>query len=97
MTEQLAVNNKDMSTFPNWDTDPRIIAYGVLDLTTNDNNQWVEFTIPLEYHSLTAKPAYILVMGATCKYGDYFYGSDNSELFLDDFELVYGDQPTVKE
>jgi hypothetical protein len=36
-------------------------------------------------------------MGATCKYGDYFYGSDNSELFLDDFELVYGDQPTVKE
>ena len=96
MTEQLAVNNKDMSTFPDWQTDPRIIAYGVLEFNQSDNGQWVEFNIPLEYHSLTAKPTHILVMGATCKYGDYFYGSDSSELFLDDFELVYGDTPTVK-
>lgn len=97
MTEQLAVNNKDMSTFPDWQTDPRIIGYGVLEFNQSDNGQWVEFTIPIEYHSLTAKPTHILVMGATCKYGDYFYGSDESELFLDDFELIYGDTPTVKQ
>lgn len=96
LTEQLAVNNKDMSTFPDWQTDPRVIAYGILEFNTNDNGQWVEFNIPLEYHSLTAKPTHILVMGATCKYGDYFYGSDNSLLYLDDFELVYGDNPTVQ-
>ena len=97
MTEQLAVNNKDMSTFPDWQTDPRIIGYGVLEFNQNDNGQWVEFNIPIEYHSLTAKPTHILVMGATCKYGDYFYGSDTSLLYLDDFELVYGDTPTVKQ
>lgn len=97
MTEQLAVNNKDMSTFPDWQTDPRIIAYGILEFNQNDNGQWVEFNIPLEYHSLTAKPTHILVMGATSKYGDYFYGSDASLLYLDDFELVYGDEPAVKQ
>lgn len=97
LTEQLAVNNKDMSTFPDWQTDPRIVAYGVLEFNQSDNGEWVEFNIPLEYHSLTTKPTHILVMGATCKYGDYFYGSDSSLLYLDDFELVYGDTPTVKE
>lgn len=97
MTEQLAVNNKDMSTFPDWQTDSRIIGYGVLEFNQDDNGQWVEFTIPIEYHSLTQIPTHILVMGATCKYGDYFYGSDKSKLWLDDFELVYGDEPTVKE
>ena len=96
LTEQLAVNNKDMSTFPDWQTDSRIVAYGVLEFNTSDNGQWVEFTIPLEYHSIITKPTHILVMGATCKYGDYFYGSDESELYLDDFELVYGDEPAVK-
>ena len=97
LTEQLAVNNKDMSTFPDWQTDSRVVAYGVLEFNTSDNGQWVEFTIPLEYHSLTTKPTHILVMGATCKYGDYFYGSDSSVLYLDDFELVYGDEPAVKQ
>lgn len=92
LTEQLHVNNKDMSSFPNWQTDPRIIGYGILEFNSSDNN-WVEFNIPIEYHSMTKKPAYILVMGATCKYGDYFYGSDSSVLYLDDFELVYGDNP----
>lgn len=96
LTEKLHVDNGNMSTFPNWETDPRIIAYGVLEFNTSDNG-WIEFNIPLEYHSLTVKPTHILVMGATCKYGDYFYGSRDSELYLDDFELVYGDTPTVKQ
>lgn len=95
LSEQLHVNNKDMSSFPNWQTDPRIIGYGILEFNSSDND-WVEFNIPIEYHNITQKPAYILVMGATCKYGDYFYGSDSSKLWLDDFELVYGDEPTVQ-
>lgn len=93
LTEKLHVDNSNMSTFPNWQTDKRVVAYGVAEYNTSDNNQWVEFNIPLEYHSMTTKPKYILVMGATCKYGDYFYGSDSSVMYLDDFELVYGDSP----
>ena len=96
LTAPLAVDNGDMSTFPNWQTDPRVVAYGELNFNTSDNGEWVEFTLPLEYHSLTTKPTHILVMGATCKFGDYFYGSDNSILYLDDFELIYGDEPTVQ-
>lgn len=96
LTEKLAVNNKDMSTFPDWQTDPRVIGYGELNMNTSDNGEWVEFTLPIEYHSMTAKPSYLLVMGATCKFGDYFYGSDSSLMYLDDFELIYGDTPVTQ-
>ncbi len=94
LTEQLHVSYKDISTFPNWQTDPRIIGYGVWEFNSTDND-WVEFNIPIEYHSMTKKPAYILVMGATSKFGDYSYGSDSSVMYLDDFELVYGDTPVT--
>lgn len=91
----LTVNNGDLSTFPNWQTDPRVIAYGaVTQKTTQDG--WVEFTVPFEYHNLTTKPKYILIVASASKYGDYFHGSSSSVLYLDDFELVYGDTPTVK-
>ena len=39
---------------------------------------------------------HILITAASSAYGDYFYGSDSSVLYLDDFELVYGDEPTVR-
>lgn len=97
-TSAIQIDNTDMDNFPNWDTDNRVVAYGTLPASecVNSNGQWKEFNIPLEYHSLTTKPTHLIIVCSSSRYGDYFYGSDTSCLYLDDFELVYGDTPTVK-
>ena len=99
LSEALYVNNTDMSTFPNWETDPRVIAYGTLPTEKSGktpDRQWTEVNIPLVYRDLTRKPKYLLVVFSSSKYGDYFHGGEGSTLYLDDFELVYGDTPSVK-
>ena len=84
-----------MSTFPDWNNDPRVIAYGAVTQKTTQT-EWTEFTVNFEYHDLTKTPKYLLIVGSAGKYGDYFHGSSTSVLYLDDFELIYGDTPTVK-
>ena len=85
--------------FIDFDNDPNIIAYGELPqaecVATGD--EWKEVNIPLVYRSLDRKPTHIIIVFSASKYGDYFVGSDSSVMYIDDFELVYGDEPTVKE
>lgn len=103
LTEQLHVGGNastdgyEKSTEINWQTDPRVIAYGELTKNTNSNGAWEEISIPLEYHTTTQKPAYMMVVFSSSKWGDYFYGSDSSVLYVDDFSFEYGDTPTVKQ
>jgi hypothetical protein len=85
-----------MTTGLDWENDPRVVAYGQMTQGTSSNGAWQELNIPLKYHSTTAKPTHLLIVCSASKYGDYFYGSDSSVLHLDDFEMVYGDNPTVK-
>ena len=87
-----------MDNFPNWQTDSRVVAYGTLPASqcVDSNGSWKEFDIPLEYNNLTKKPTHLIIVCASSRYGDYFYGSDTSCLYLDDFELLYTDTPTVK-
>ena len=100
LTERLKVanaNNSDgyeLSTSLNWENDPRIIAYGQITQNTSDSD-WKSFNIPLIYRSLTTKPKYVLVVCSSSKWGDYFYGSDSSNLKLDDFSFEYG-EPTAQ-
>lgn len=98
LSESLVVDNTDMSTLPDWETDPRVIAYGSLkdEQNVNTNGQWQEVNIPLVYRDLNRKPTHILVVFSASKYGDYFHGGKGSLLYVDDFELVYGDNPSVK-
>ena len=98
LSEALAVDNTNMSTFPNWETDPRVIAYGALPAEQNvhSNGQWKEVNIPLVYRDLSRKPTHLLVVFSASKYGDYFHGSDTSVLYVDDFSLEYGDSPVVR-
>jgi hypothetical protein len=99
LTEPLTVDNGDMSTFPNWENDSRVIAYGTLPTDKSGktpDGQWTEVNIPLVYRDLTRKPTHLLVVFSASKYGDYFHGGEGSTLYLDDFELVYGDTPSVK-
>lgn len=80
----------------------KVIAYGVWNRTKSDapNNgvtsDWIEVTIDLKYNEeysdcsvLTNVPNYLMLTASASKYGDYFTGSTDSEMYLDDFEFVY--------
>lgn len=98
LTENLVVDNTNMGTFPNWENDSRVVAYGSLPKEQNveSKGQWKRVTIPLVYNDLTKKPTHLLIVFSASKYGDYFHGGEGSTLYLDDFSLEYGDTPLVK-
>ncbi len=80
--------NTSSSTFVDFDNDPNIIAYG--EVCANETHQnYIQFTIPLEYRTLDRIPKYIVIVGAASRYGDYFTGGVGSVLKLDEFELIY--------
>lgn len=95
--KKYTVDNTNPSTFINFESDENIIAYGELPAEdcVNTNGEWKEFTINLKYKNITDKPAYLIIVCSSSKYGDYFTGGKGSCLHLDDFELLYGDTPTM--
>lgn len=96
-TDVISINNTDKSTL-NWKDKEGVIAYGELPIEDcgSTNGEWKEFNIPFVYRSLTTKPTHIIVVASSSKYGDYFTGGEGSTLYLDDFELIYGDTPQTK-
>lgn len=92
-------NFKYKNTIDFSEDNKNIVAYGTIteDEAKGTNGQWKEFTIDLEYRDLTRVPKYIIVVASASKYGDFFTGSTKSVMYIDDFELVYGDEPKVKE
>lgn len=90
--------NTNQGTFIDFDNDPNIIAYGELSasecVTTSD---WKKFSVDFVYRDLTRKPKYIIIVASASKYGDYFTGSTSSVMYIDDFSLVYGDEPAIWE
>lgn len=77
---------------------PDIIAYGEVPESelSKSMNEYKQFVIDLKYRNLKKKPTHILIVASASKYGDYFTGSTSSVLLLDDFELVFGDNPTIE-
>lgn len=65
-----------------------VIAYGEMPLSQSVSD-WTEFTIPLEYRATDRVPTHIIIVCSASRYGDYFTGSSQSVMWLDDFELVY--------
>lgn len=77
---------------------PAIIAYGEVPESelSKPMSEYEPFVIDLKYRNLKKKPTHILIVASASKYGDYFTGSTSSVLLLDDFELVFGDNPTME-
>ena len=91
-------NFKYKNTIDFSDKNPNIVAYGTItEAEAKGTGEWQEFTIDLKYRDLTRVPKYIIVVASASKYGDYFTGSTSSVMYIDDFELVYGDSPVVEE
>ena len=103
VSEQYVVNNDPSASdffLMDFTKDSRVLAFGELpaELCKNTNKNWQEFTINLRYKSLE-KPEtfYLVIVVSASKYGDYFTGSSNSTMYLDEFSLVYDGEPTMWE
>ena len=71
-------------------SNPAIIAYGELPIEKSRGQaEFAEFTIDFEYRSLERIPRYIIIVASSSRYGDYFEGRENSQMWLDDLRLVY--------
>jgi hypothetical protein len=81
------VNTTDKSTFFN-PAGPDVVAYGKF-VTDKDIEQWTEVDVPLEYSSTSRRPTHIIVSCAASMLGDYFTGSADSVLWIDDLKLEY--------
>ena len=83
----VVVNTKDESTFFN-KSSKSVIGVGEL-LLTESTDGWVEFTLPLEYVSTSEVPTHIIIVCTGSRFGDYFTGSTQSLMLVDDLELIY--------
>ena len=89
---------KYKSTIDFSENNPHIIAYGTItDEEAKGTGAWQEFTIDLKYRDLTRTPKFIIIVASASKYGDFFTGSKSSVMYVDDFELIYGDTPVMSE
>ena len=100
---QHKVNTADSSTFINpqttaQTTEGNVLAYGVWsrEISGSDNgadNGWQRLEIPITYREgegyTGVKPNYLVISCAASAYGDYFAGSTDSYMYVDDFEFVY--------
>lgn len=86
----LQVNTTDPSTFWDYPNLPETIAYTDFYKAANEAaTVWTQVTLPLDYKNLNVIPTHIVVSCAASRYGDYFAGCSTSQLYLDDFELIY--------
>ena len=80
------IDTRDESTFFT-SANKGIIAYG--EIYYHDSCDWHQFEIPLEWRDFDRTPTHIIIVATGSSYGDYFVGSTQSIMWLDDVELVY--------
>lgn len=80
--------NTTTQQFIDLKNDPNIVALGELK-TSVSTSGYQPFTMTLNYRSLTRIPRYVLIVASASKYGDYFTGSTESVLYLDEFTLDF--------
>lgn len=83
----IQIRTKDVKTFFN-KNGKDVVGYGELALTETTSD-WHEFTIEIEWRDTERVPTHMMIVCSASKYGDYFTGSTQSRMWLDDFELIY--------
>lgn len=83
----VVVDTRNKGTFFN-PKSAAVIAYGEL-LLNESIGEWQQVTIPLEYVTTSKVPTHILIVTSASRLGDYFTGSTQSVMWLDDMELLY--------
>lgn len=87
------VNTKDENTFlkvDKLDSIPGVIGYGYIS-NTDSRAEWTEETINIIYREdmKNVKPKKLIVSFTPSGYGDYFCGSTDSWMYVDDIVLNY--------
>lgn len=86
--EQFEINTSE-GRFVDLSTNNKsIIAIGKMESSVTTNG-FVEFTLPLEYRDLTRTPKYIVIACCSSYLGDYFTGSTDSLMYVDEFSFEY--------
>ncbi len=80
--------NTATERFVDFENDPGIIAFAQFN-TAEASSEYIKFTLPLVYRNNTRVPSYLIIAGASSRYGDYFTGGEGSVLHLDEFEFIY--------
>ena len=97
------INTADTSTFvkpteTSKTKEGNVIAYGEWHRVKSDSDDgsdkgWTELVIPITYREgegfSDVIPNYLVISCAASAYGDYFAGSTDSYMYVDDFEFVY--------
>lgn len=83
----VSIDTRDVKTFFNPQGED-VIGYGER-IFTESVGEWTQITIPIDYRSTSEKPTHLMVVCSASRWGDYFIGSDQSVMWVDDFELVY--------
>ncbi len=88
LLESLRTNISGVVSFD--PTDNGVIAYGELK-TQQEVSEYTEFNIPLSYARVpkTGEKVYIIIMASSSSKGEYFKGSTDSWMLLDEFSLSY--------
>ena len=72
-----------------------ILGYGEItwDQNVGADGQLENIVIPIKYNDRARinEATHLIVVCSASKYGDFFCGSGNSVMYVDDFELEYGD------
>ncbi|MCD8136402.1 MAG: DUF4493 domain-containing protein [Parabacteroides gordonii] len=86
--ESLRTNINGVVTFD--PADKGVIAYGEMK-TQQEVAEYEQFNIPLVYSRLpkTDEKVYIIIMASSSSKGEFFKGSTDSWMLLDEFELIY--------
>lgn len=83
----IIIDTRDKATFFDPQS-PDVVAYGELMLNESIG-EWTQITIPLNYTTTSVVPTNIVIVCSSSRYGDYFTGSTQSVMWLDDMELLY--------
>ena len=83
----VVVNTKDESTYFNKEG-KNVIGVGEMILTESTDG-WIEFTLPLDYRTTSGVPTHMIIICTGSRFGDYFTGSTQSLMLVDDLELIY--------
>ena len=93
--EPHCVDSSNISTFFDPRTANGVLGLGYFDsdnnpeLVVEDTTVWHTVTLPVEWKNPDVVPTYIVATFTCSGYGDYFTGSTNSWMYIDDIELLY--------
>lgn len=83
----ICIDTRDVSTFFRSDGKD-VVGYGE-QVFEESVSEWTQITIPIEYRTTGTRPTHLMIVCSASRWGDYFTGSTKSEMWLDDFELLY--------